>query len=219
MTLNAKNQGQLESRISADFIKHDPNLPRGISDGLEYDEQRATFKIKSRSRYVPSLWQDHLPVIDFSRDAIQLTKGALELYYSSGPTEITFSSNVTWDDVSRTAKEAREDQNDQKNPTLDNVIHRLDRTKAEYSSKGRLHKFGRSFGDIAPAIVHKLDYAPDEMYIGIICQGLKFIFDVSTRRLLSSFILAVVANDIFRSPFNSRRNEKRFSTLSKTYPN
>lgn len=62
----------------------------------------------------------------------------------------------------------------------------MDKSKIDYNSKGRIHKFGRSFGDIAPAVVHKLDYAPDEMYIGIICQGLKFIFDVSSGRFLSA---------------------------------
>lgn len=51
--------------------------------------------------------------------------------------------------------------------------------RADYNSKGRFRKAGRSLGDIAPAIVHKLDFAPDQMYVNVICQGLKFVFDVS----------------------------------------
>jgi hypothetical protein len=50
-----KYQRRIESRLSADFIMHDPSLPRGISDGLEYDDQREIFKMNSRSRYVYSL--------------------------------------------------------------------------------------------------------------------------------------------------------------------
>jgi hypothetical protein len=37
--------------------------------------------------------------------------------------------------------------------------------KADYSSKGLLRKAGRSLGNIGPAIVHKLDFAPDQMYV------------------------------------------------------
>jgi len=161
-------------------------------------------------------WNGSRPTnIDVSSDAIQLTKEALELYYSFDPPGITFSRNVTWDDVSQTARKAREDQDNQKTLSPNNVVHRLDRAKADYLSKGRLHNFGRSLGDIAPSIVHKLDYAPDEMYIGIVCQGLKFIFDVSSD---ASPFLAVEAKDAFRSRSNLRKNGKRFSTRLKTYP-
>lgn len=118
--------------------------------------------------------------IDLPSEAIQITKGALELYYSSDPADqlVTFSSNITWDDVTKTAKEARVREN-QKNTTWDTVTHTAKKAKASYNSKGPLRKLGRSLGDIAPAIVHKLDYAPDEMYIGVVCHGLKFLFDVS----------------------------------------
>lgn len=54
MTLHAKGQEQRESRISAEFIQHDLTLLPGISEGLEYDEQRAKFQIRSRSQYVAS---------------------------------------------------------------------------------------------------------------------------------------------------------------------
>jgi hypothetical protein len=47
-----KDQKRQESQLSANFIMHDPSFPRGISDGLQYDRQRATFEINSRSRYV-----------------------------------------------------------------------------------------------------------------------------------------------------------------------
>jgi hypothetical protein len=47
-----KDQNRVEARLSADFIMHDPKFPRGISDGFEYDEQRAILRTNSRSRYV-----------------------------------------------------------------------------------------------------------------------------------------------------------------------
>jgi hypothetical protein len=114
-------------------------------------------------------------------DAVQITKGALELYYNSDPTGqlVTYSPSITWDDVSKTAKEARARDN-KKDTTWDTVVQTTKKAKASYNSKGPLRKLGRSFGDIAPAIVHKLDYAPDQMYIKIVCQSLKFIFDVSS---------------------------------------
>jgi hypothetical protein len=85
---------------------------------------------------------------------------------------------VTWDDVFETAKEARAREN-QKDATWDNVTHHVKKAKASYNSKRPVRKLGRSFRNIAPAIVHKLDYAPDELYIGVVCHGLKLIFDVS----------------------------------------
>jgi hypothetical protein len=102
------------------------------------------------------------------------------LYYSSNPADqlVKFSSRITWDDVSRSAKEARATEND-RNITWDAVTHTAKKATASYNSKGHLRKLGRSFGNIAPAIVHKLDYAPDEMYIGVVCHGLKLVFDVS----------------------------------------
>jgi hypothetical protein len=107
--------------------------------------------------------------VDLPSDAVQFTKRALELYYDSDPTNqlVTFSSTVTWDDVSKTAAEARQEH--QNDTTLGSVVNRVKQAKADYSSKGRLHKIGRSLGDIAPAIVHKLDFAPDQMYVNTIC--------------------------------------------------
>ncbi|KAG9658480.1 hypothetical protein KCU95_g9428, partial [Aureobasidium melanogenum] len=148
--------------MSADFIMHDPSLPRGISDGLEYDYQRATFRINSHSRI-----------------ATQFAKRALELYYSSGPTNqpVTFSPKVTWNDVFGAAKEARA-LDDQKAKSWDSAMQQA---KASYNSAGRFRKLGRSIGDAAPAVVHVLDFGPDEMYIGVVCQALKFVFDVAIR--------------------------------------
>jgi hypothetical protein len=129
--------------------------------------------------------------VDLPSEAVQLTKGALELYYNSDPTGqlVTYSPSITWDDVSKTAKEARARDN-KKDTTWDTVVQTTKKAKASYNSKGPLRKLGRSFGDIAPAIVHKLDYAPDQMYIKIICQSLKFIFDVSS---LTFFFLTAEA--------------------------
>ncbi|KAH0174529.1 hypothetical protein KCU67_g712, partial [Aureobasidium melanogenum] len=140
----------------------DQNLPRGISDGLVYDEQRATFKMSTRSR-----------------NEIQFAKKALELYYNSDPTNqpVMFSPKVTWNDVSSAAKEARA-LDDQKDKAWDSAVQKA---KASYNSKGRLRKLGRAIGDTAPAVVHVLDFAPDEMYIGVVCQALKFVFDVAIR--------------------------------------
>lgn len=178
-----ENQKRLESNLSAEFITHDPSVPRGISDGLEYDKQRATFRMGSQSRYglfnLASTKACNQPRdADLSSNATQLTKKALELYYNSDPTNqpITFSPNVTWNDVYRTAKEARALDNQQGKPWE----IAIQKAEASYSSKGRFRKLGRSIGDIAPAIVHKLDFGPDEMYVGVVCQGLKFVFDVSS---------------------------------------
>ncbi|KAG9529807.1 hypothetical protein KCU93_g3194, partial [Aureobasidium melanogenum] len=155
-----EGQKRPESRLSADFLMPDSSLPRGISDGLEYDEQRATLTNNSRSR-----------------NATQLAKKALELYYNSDPTNqpITFSPEVTWDDVFSAAKEARALDNQNSRETV------MQKAKVSYNSKERLRKLGRSIEDVAPAIVHELDFAPDEMYIGVVCQGLKFVFDVAIR--------------------------------------
>jgi hypothetical protein len=117
--------------------------------------------------------------VDLPSDAVQFTKRALEMYYDSDPANesVLFSPKATWNDVFESARLAR--QEDQKG----SIVDRLKQARVSYDSKGRLHRIGRKFGDIAPAIVHKLDYAPDEMYIGVVCQGLKFVFDVSLTRL------------------------------------
>jgi hypothetical protein len=59
-----KDQNRLEARLSAEFIMHDPNFPRGISDGFVYDEQRAILKTSSPSRYVPHLHVDDMRLTD-----------------------------------------------------------------------------------------------------------------------------------------------------------
>ena len=146
-----------------------------------------------------------------SSNATQLAKRALELYYNSDPTNkpVVFSPNVTWDDVSSTAKEAR---------ALDNQQGKLwetamQKAEASYNSKGRLRKLGRSIGDVAPAIVYKLDFAPDEMYIGVVCQGLKFVFDVSSCCLS----LDVETKQVHRLLFDLPKNDERFSRLLMRY--
>ncbi|KAH0283181.1 hypothetical protein KCU62_g9179, partial [Aureobasidium sp. EXF-3399] len=164
MTLNAKDQKLMDSQLSANFILHESETLRGYSKGLEYDSQRATFKPKTSSH-----------------DAIQLTKGALELYCNSDPKHVTFSSNLTWDDVAVASKEARIRENTRKDTTWSTIVDTVKTARADYNSKGRFRKVGRSLGDIAPAIVHKLDFAPDQMYLNVICQGLKFVFDAAIK--------------------------------------
>lgn len=55
MALNAKDQKLIDSQLSANFILHESETLRGYSKGLEYDSQRATFKPKTSSQYVPYL--------------------------------------------------------------------------------------------------------------------------------------------------------------------
>jgi hypothetical protein len=185
MASNADDQKRIEARISADYILHNPKFPQGYSDGLKYNEQRVAFDMKSGNQYVPEIRSGNRPCkVDLIRDAIQLTKEALELYYNSDPKHVTFSSNATWDDVSQTSKEARIRQNKKKDNTWNSIMDTMKNAKADYGSKGRLRKAGRSLGDIAPAIVHKLDFAPDQMYVNIVCQGLKFVFDVGAEEPL-----------------------------------
>ena len=108
--------------------------------------------------------------IDPLSQAVQCTKEALELYYRSDSVDqlVTFSSNITWVDVFKSAERARA-RNDQEDMT---VMH----SAKPNSPRKQSRKLRRSR---TPSILHTLDYAPSEMYIGIICHGLNFIFDVS----------------------------------------
>jgi len=81
------------------------------------------------------------------------------------------------DEVSKIAKKV-EASSDKKKLTWQDVIDTAKGAEAVYNRKGFVRKFGRSMGDMGPAVVDKLDQAPEDMYIGVVCRGLKLIFGV-----------------------------------------
>ncbi|TIA11681.1 hypothetical protein D6C81_07836 [Aureobasidium pullulans] len=153
-----ERQKRLDKRDAADFI-----MQRGMSNGLVYDEQRAEFTTSSlRHNYATQL------------------SNALSCYYNSDPSNqlVKFSRSASLDEVSKIAKKV-EASSDKKKLTWQDVIDTAKGAEAAYNRKGFVRKFGRSMGDMGPAVVDKLDQAPEDMYIGVVCRGLKLIFGVA----------------------------------------
>ncbi|THX32058.1 hypothetical protein D6C77_01696 [Aureobasidium pullulans] len=153
-----EHQKRLDKRDAADFI-----MQRGMSNGLVYDEQRAEFTTSSlRHNYATQL------------------SNALSCYYNSDPSNqlVKFSRSASLDEVSKIAKKV-EASSDKKKLTWQDVIDTAKGAEAAYNRKGFVRKFGRSMGDMGPAVVDKLDQAPEDMYIGVVCRGLKLIFGVA----------------------------------------
>ncbi|THW63371.1 hypothetical protein D6D19_09652 [Aureobasidium pullulans] len=153
-----ERQKRLDKRDAADFI-----MQRGMSNGLVYDEQRAEFTTSSlRHNYATQL------------------SNALSCYYNSDPSNqlVKFSRSASLDEVSKIAKKV-EASSDKKKLTWQDVIDAAKGAEAAYNRKGFVRKFGRSMGDMGPAVVDKLDQAPEDMYIGVVCRGLKLIFGVA----------------------------------------
>ncbi|THX75791.1 hypothetical protein D6D04_07164 [Aureobasidium pullulans] len=153
-----ERQKRLDKRDAADFI-----MQRGMSNGLVYDEQRAEFTTSSlRHNYATQL------------------SNALSCYYNSDPSNqlVKFSRSASLDEVSKIAKKV-EASSDKKKLTWQDVIDTAKGAEVAYNRKGFVRKFGRSMGDMGPAVVDKLDQAPEDMYIGVVCRGLKLIFGVA----------------------------------------
>lgn len=115
---------------------------------------------------------------DLQSYATQLSN-ALSCYYNSVPSNqlVKFSRSASLDEVSKIAKKV-EASSDKKKLTWQDVIDTAKGAEAAYNRKGFVRKFGRSMGDMGPAVVDKLDQAPEDMYIGVVCRGLKLIFGV-----------------------------------------
>ncbi|THY23213.1 hypothetical protein D6D00_06365 [Aureobasidium pullulans] len=153
-----ERQKRLDKRDAADFI-----MQRGMSNGLVYDEQRAELTTSSlRHNYATQL------------------SNALSCYYNPDPSNqlVKFSRSASLDEVSKIAKKV-EASSDKKKLTWQDVIDTAKGAEAAYNRKGFVRKFGRSMGDMGPAVVDKLDQAPEDMYIGVVCRGLKLIFGVA----------------------------------------